>query len=86
MNTPPEEEADPQPIPFGLLELDADWTVIYFKPDGGWGDGDLRLVGRNLIAEVPAIARAERLRERLDRFRRERAPADSFLHTFSLET
>ncbi len=39
MNTPPEEEVEPQPIPFGLLELDTDWTVIYFKPDGGKGDG-----------------------------------------------
>jgi len=67
MRTPPEEEFDPQSIPFGLLELDADWTVIYFKSEGIKGDGDSRLVGRNLLTAIPAIARAEGLRDRLMR-------------------
>jgi hypothetical protein len=78
MSTPPEEEVDPQLLPFGLLELDADWTVIYFKPEGEEGDGDSRLVGRNLLTEVPAIARAERLRDRLNSFRRGHAPAGAY--------
>jgi hypothetical protein len=85
MNTPHEEEFNPQSIPFGLLELDTGWTVIYFEPEGGEGNGDSRLIGRNLLTEVPAIARAEGLRDRLDRFRQSHAPADSFLHTFPLE-
>jgi len=85
MSTQPEKEIDPQSIPFGLLELDADWTVLYFKPEGGEGDGDSRLVGRNLLTEIPVVARAAGLRDRLHRFRRGHAPADSFLHIFPLE-
>lgn len=85
MSMQSEKEIDPQSIPFGLLELDADWTVIYYKPEGGKGDGDSRLVGRNLLTAVSAIARAEGLRDRRDRFHRGHAPADSFLHTFPLE-
>jgi hypothetical protein len=87
MSTPLEEEFDPQSLPFGLLELDADGTVLYYKPDAGEGDGvsNSRLIGRNLFTEVPTISRAGGFRDRLNTFRRSHAPADSFLHTFQLE-
>src|SRR5215208_246522 len=85
MSTQLEENSDPRPIPFGLFELDEDCTVIYYKPEEGEGDGASGLVGRNLLTEVPAITRAEGLRDRLDRFRRGHAPADSFQQTFPLE-
>lgn len=85
MSTQLEENSDPRPIPFGLLELDGDWTVIYYKPEEGEGDGASGLVGRNLLTEVPAVARVAGLRDRLDRFRQGHAPADSFLYTFPLD-
>jgi hypothetical protein len=87
MSTPLEKEIDPQAFPFGLLELDTDWTVLYYKPDGREtaGNGHSELVGRNLLTEITALARAREFQDRLNDFRKSHAPADSFLHTFSSE-
>jgi hypothetical protein len=80
-------ETAPPPLPFGLLELDASGTVIYFRPDGRevQTPAGAYLIGRNFFADVPVVAEAEELQDRLDSFRRNHAPADSFTCTFSSE-
>jgi hypothetical protein len=87
MNTPLEKEIDPQTFPFGLFELDADWTVLYYKPDSRdtADNGDSGFVGRNLLTEIPALALAREFQDRLNDFRKSHAPADSFHYTFSSE-
>jgi hypothetical protein len=74
-------------VPFGLLELDAAGTVLYYRPDGQ-EDEDMdasTLVGRNLLTEVVPINDAREFRDRLYSFRWGDAPADSFNFTFCLE-
>jgi hypothetical protein len=87
MNTQLEKAIDPQTFPFGLFELDADWTVLYYKPDirETSGNGDSEFVGRNLLTEVPALALSREFQDRLNDFRKSHAPADSFHYTFSSE-
>jgi hypothetical protein len=75
-------------VPLGLLELDADGTVLYYKPDGAAAvraDDAGRIVGRNLFAEVMRAADCEALRDRLGEFWRGHDPTRSFDLTFNTE-
>lgn len=74
-------------VPLGLLELDADGTVLYFKPDGrdaqaAHAEG---IVGRNLFADVMHAGGCETLRTRLGDFWRGHDPTRSFDLTFNSE-
>ena len=85
------QETLPLDVPFGLLELDADGTIIYYKPDHSIGqtvgqtEGDRGLVGRNLFADVMNEADGDGLRERLGEFWRGHDPTRSFDFTFHTE-
>jgi PAS domain-containing protein len=74
-------------LPLGLLELGEDGTVLYFNPEKKESPGGepADLVGRNFFAAVPALADAAEFRERLRRFRRSHAPAESFTCDFPPE-
>ncbi|HEY0323902.1 MAG TPA: PAS domain-containing protein [Pyrinomonadaceae bacterium] len=72
-------------LPIGLLELDANGTVLYFKPEresiSSCSEADI--VGRNLFSDIAPIADAVKFHERINTFRRRHAPADSFHFTFN---
>src|SRR3954470_19824005 len=72
-------------LPYGLLELDANGTVLYFKPDREkevyYSAADL--VGRNLFTDVAPLTEAKDFQDRIKSFRRSPSPADSFNFTFS---
>ena len=72
-------------LPLGLLELDANGTVLYFKPDreSNSGCSAADVVGRNLFTDIGPIAEAVDFQERVKTFRRRHAPADSFQCTFN---
>jgi photoactive yellow protein len=72
-------------LPIGLLEVDANGTVLYFKPDreGASGCSAADVVGRNLFTDIAPIAEAGEFQERINIFRRRHAPADSFHFTFN---
>ncbi len=74
-------------VPLGLLELDADGTVLYYKPDGARGrtDGGCEVVGRNLFADVMSTADCRGLRDQLGDFWRGHDPTRSFDFTFNTE-
>lgn len=74
-------------VPLGLLELDADGTVLYYKPDGDAvrADDADRIVGRNLFADVMREADPGGLRDRLGEFWRGHDPTRSFDLTFNTE-
>jgi hypothetical protein len=74
------EEIGLDVLPFGLLELDDDGTVLYYRPDER-EHADMPasvLVGRNLFTEVTPIAQAGDSRDRLVSFRRGHTPGNSF--------
>lgn len=74
-------------VPLGLLELDADGTVLYYKPEGAavqTNDAG-RIVGRNLFDDVMPSADREALRDRLGEFWRGHDPTRSFDLTFNTE-
>ena len=74
-------------VPLGLLELDADGTVLYYKPelDGDQPRGDADIVGRNFFADVIRAANVADLHARLGDFQRGHEPARSFDYTFNAE-
>ena len=85
ISMPLEKEFITQMLPFGLLELDTDGVVLYFKPDPV-EDSSLQaseLIGRNLYTDVPILAESQEFRDRLNLFSRMHIPADSFPYTFS---
>lgn len=71
-------------LPIGLLELDADGTVLYFKPDrdSSANCSAEDVVGRNLFTDIAPIAESGEFKERIKTFRGRHAPADSFHFTF----
>jgi hypothetical protein len=71
-------------LPIGLLELDADGTVLYFKPDreSSYGCSAAEVVGLNLFTDIAPIAEDKEFQERIKTFWRRHAPADSFHFTF----
>jgi hypothetical protein len=80
------EEIDLNMLPFGLLEIASNGTILYYRPDEK-EDQKLnasQLVGHNLLTDVAPIAQAGEFQERLTSFRRSYAPADSFYLTFRL--
>jgi hypothetical protein len=82
-----EKESITQMLPFGLLELDADGVVRYFKPDSA-EDSSLQpseLIGHNLYTDVLMLAQTNEFRDRINIFSRMHIPADSFPYTFSSE-
>lgn len=75
-------------VPLGLLELDADGMVLYYKPDRGGAvhaDGGRGIVGRNFFADVLCAADCAGLRERLGDFWRGHDPTRNFDFTFNSE-
>ncbi|HEY0322751.1 MAG TPA: hypothetical protein VGC66_17485 [Pyrinomonadaceae bacterium] len=72
-------------LPLGLLELDADGTVLYFNPDKeNSSDGSAAgVVGRNIFTDIIPIAEAREFQDRIKTFKRSPAPADSFHFTFN---
>jgi hypothetical protein len=74
-------------VPFGLFELDADGTVLYFKPERNGDSPHLvpSIVGENFFADVVPAANVKELKDQLVNFRRSHAPAASFDFTFSFE-
>jgi hypothetical protein len=81
------EEIGLNVLPFGLLELSADGTILYYSPDEKEDQkvNNSDLVGHNLLTDITPLAQAGEFRERLRNFRRSHAPADSFHLTFNLE-
>ena len=82
------DETPPLTVPLGLLELDADGTVLYYKPEQAEGrraPGGADIVGKNLFAEVMRAANLRDLRDRLGDFCRGHDPARSFEFTFNSE-
>jgi hypothetical protein len=81
------EEIELNVLPFGLLELDADGTILYYRPDEKEDQkvNTAELVGHNILTDVMPLAQAAEFRERLRNFRRSYAPADSFHLTLRLE-
>ena len=81
------EETGLNVLPFGLLELSADGTILYYRPDEKDDSKVYKsdLVGQNILTDVTPLAQAAEFRERLRDFRRSHAPADSFHLTFNLE-
>lgn len=73
-------------LPLGLLELDSNGTVIYFKADRGsdFVCSAADVVGLNLFTDIVPIAEAKEFQERIKSFRRRHAPADSFHFTFNV--
>jgi photoactive yellow protein len=71
-------------LPLGLLELDANGTVLYYKPDRDNASvcSAADVIGRNLFTDVAPIAEDKEFQERIKTFRRRHAPADSFHFTF----
>jgi len=66
---------------FGLLELDAEGTVLYFKSEGDEGSsGDVApdITGRNFFSDVAPFKNVEEFHHRLDIFQRGSEPANSF--------
>jgi photoactive yellow protein len=74
-------------LPIGLLELDADGTVLYFKPDrdGISSCSAEEVVGRNIFTDIAPVAEAKEFQERIKDFNRSPQPADSFQFTFGVD-
>lgn len=71
-------------LPIGLLELDTNGTILYFKPDSQSASiCSSDIVGRNLFTAIALIAEDGEFQERIKTFRRRNAPAESFHFTFS---
>ena len=71
-------------LPIGLLELDPNGMIIYFKPDGESASTYASdIVGHNLFTDIAPIAEDKEFQERIKTFRRRSAPADSFHFTFN---
>jgi hypothetical protein len=81
------DETAPLTLPFGLLALDTSGRVLYFKPDRKESPvpAETDLVGRNFFADIPVVAEAKEFQARLHSFRRNHAPADSLIYTFTSE-
>lgn len=72
-----------QELPFGLVELDAAGTVLYFNPDNKEAAQPApSLVGRNFFTDVKPVAEAEEFQRQIRSFRRGKAPSQSFNFTF----
>ena len=76
------------PIPhheplYGLLELDAAGTIIYYTPDER-ADGAAHVVGRNFFTDIAPMANGAEFRELLNSFRLSHEPARRFDFTFQL--
>jgi PAS domain-containing protein len=61
-------DTDPSTIPFGLIELDATGTILYYKPEKQSLTGTLSstIIGRNFSPDIIAIAEARELSESSD--------------------
>jgi PAS domain-containing protein len=75
------------PVPYGLLELDAQGTVIYYKSEnkGLFTTPESEIVGRNFFTDIAAIAGAKELQNEIKDFRRGHVPAYSFNFAFALK-
>jgi hypothetical protein len=73
-------ELPPGEIPLGLLELDSEGTVLYYKAERGEGRAAGRpdIVGRNFFTDVLHATDGKDLQVHLDDFWRGREPARSF--------
>lgn len=69
-------------LPLGLLELDADGTVLYYNPEG---TTPRELVGRNLFEEVAAARNREAFRQEVRRYGWSREPSRVVPFTFMFE-
>ncbi len=73
-------------VPIGLLELDENGTILYFRPDkessSNWSAAEV--VGRNLFTDIAPIAEDPEFKERIKAFRRRQSSADSFHFTFGV--
>lgn len=71
-------------LPFGLLELDANGTILYFKPEDESGSiySPSDITGHNFFTDIAPIAEAREFQDRIKTFTCCSAPADSFYFTF----
>lgn len=73
-------------LPIGLLELDANGTILYFKPDSqSHFISASDIIGRNLFTDIAPIAEDREFQERIETFKQRHAPADSFHFTFQAD-
>ena len=72
-----------QEPPYGLLELDAAGTILYYTPDGH-ARSAAQVVGRNFFTDLAPMANGGEFRELLNGFRLGHQPACSFDFTFEL--
>lgn len=72
---------------YGLVELDADGTVLYYNPekDGQVGGAKPDIIGQNFFADVAKFDDVTSFRERINSFRLGHAPANSFNFTFRFD-
>jgi photoactive yellow protein len=75
------------PVPYGLLELDAEGTVIYYRSEnkGLFVTPESEIVGRNFFTDIAAISQAKEFQNEIKDFRRSHAPAYSFNFSFALK-
>lgn len=77
-------EKPPEELPLGLVEVEADGTVLYYNRDSRDDSRGVapEMVGRNLFADVMPAAQGEQLRLLVHHFLDSHAPAQS--HDLSL--
>jgi hypothetical protein len=83
---PLKEETELNVLPLGLLELDAEGRILYYRPDEK-EDQEMsagEFVGHNLFNDFAPIVQAAEFRDRLTSFRRRLATADSFQLNFQM--
>lgn len=75
------------PVPYGLLELDAEGRVIYYRSEnkGLFTTPESEIMGCNFFTDIAAIAGAKELQNEIKNFRRGHAAAYSFNFEFALK-
>ena len=79
-----ESESSLNMLPFGLIEIDATGTILYYKPEQIENSytSPSEIVGRNFFTEITPVAQAREFQDLIKSFGRNHAPATSFNFTF----
>jgi len=82
-----EKEANILMPPFGLLELDTDGVVLYYRPDHSEDSSTQAsgLIGRNIYTDIPILSESKEFCDRINIFSRMHVPAESFSYKFGSE-
>lgn len=69
-------------LPLGLLELDTDGTVLYYKPEGAPAPAH-DIVGRNLFDDLVGASNRDEFRQEVRRYSWSREPSRMVPFTFT---